>query len=781
MNKIKLTILLICAYSTVFAQLELECNLEVICNSSAVSWMDLTGTAPNVSTFPNDQGYISGFENLATDNLIQDNEFRTYSFQNALFFSGTTGFADYSMLTQGQINLNSGEFFNIDSESKLNIRPNGSNSGTTGQVLKNIDGAVGETDWGNVSFTELSEFSTPTASGQVWGWDGSNYAWLTPTGGGSNDGVISGHTVTGTNTKTSTITRTVGADIIETWTDLTLNESQVDAFVANNGYLTTEVDGSITNEIELPTGGINGQILSTDGAGNYSWVNDQAGSGTDGVIIGFNVTGTTTKNFLISRSNGLSNITGSWIDLDTKLSESEVDAFVANNGYLTDNIYTANGTLPDERTATVTEDFNLVGSTNTADVWFNNLHVQGIGVNEAAFMNDPAFMTYSTTTSGVDYVGYRGSTSALANDNITIVGGENELYLKTPNTYAGTTTVGQVPRLQNSTGLIEYEDFSFNNLDGLPTINVTSTDGTVNGVLNLSTSTLQLQATTGGVGGGGNVADMITNVTTSGNDLVFTGQNGAFSGNVSLSSLSVNWNQLTGIVPNVSIFPNDAGYITTESQNLFRDVSVSSTWIGGVIQQNGTLTASNPTDEVIFAPKDANTSVELVGNQILIGANEKHFANTNLTATGNRVHDFDTNSLIIENATGFNFDMVDIPTNGDSEITMNASNVVIQHNQRVNNITSVMNLSNGSNVSLSIQDNTTSEKSSFTAFVNNLQMSLGIGQELDLNRRPDGFINVSIGGIKDDYTSESAANADVNLLSGSVYQITGSDQLYRKK
>jgi len=36
----------------------------------------------------------------------------------------------------------------------------------------------------------------------------------------------------------------------------------------------TEVDGSITNEIELPTGGNNGQILSTDGSGSYSWVDD---------------------------------------------------------------------------------------------------------------------------------------------------------------------------------------------------------------------------------------------------------------------------------------------------------------------------------------------------------------------------------------------------------------------------------------------------------------------------------------------------------------------------
>lgn len=86
-------------------------------------------------------------------------------------------------------------------------------------------------------------------------------------------------------------------------TDTQLTESEVDAFVANNGYLTTEVDGSITNEIELPTGGSNGQVLQTDGSGNYSWVNQTVDT-----------------------------------DTDTQLSEAQVDTYVANNGYLTSEV-----------------------------------------------------------------------------------------------------------------------------------------------------------------------------------------------------------------------------------------------------------------------------------------------------------------------------------------------------------------------------------------------------------------------------------------------------------
>ncbi len=39
-----------------------------------------------------------------------------------------------------------------------------------------------------------------------------------------------------------------------------------------------DADSDPTNEIELPTGGTNGQVLSTNGSGTYTWVNDNAGT-----------------------------------------------------------------------------------------------------------------------------------------------------------------------------------------------------------------------------------------------------------------------------------------------------------------------------------------------------------------------------------------------------------------------------------------------------------------------------------------------------------------------
>ncbi len=70
-------------------------------------------------------------------------------------------------------------------------------------------------------------------------------------------------------------------------TNTQLSEAEVDAFVENNGYITSpdDADADPTNEIELPAGGSNGQILTTDGSGTYSWTDD-----TDSQTLSFNGT-----------------------------------------------------------------------------------------------------------------------------------------------------------------------------------------------------------------------------------------------------------------------------------------------------------------------------------------------------------------------------------------------------------------------------------------------------------------------------------------------------------
>jgi len=103
-----------------------------------------------------------------------------------------------------------------------------------------------------------------------------------------------------TNILTLTNPATAGnqVDLTPYLDDTTLDEAAVDAFVANNGYLTAEVDGSTTNELQ-------DLDLTTN---------------------------------ILTLSNP--STPGNQIDLtpyldDTTLDEAAVDAFVANNGYLT--------------------------------------------------------------------------------------------------------------------------------------------------------------------------------------------------------------------------------------------------------------------------------------------------------------------------------------------------------------------------------------------------------------------------------------------------------------
>ncbi|MEZ4936753.1 MAG: hypothetical protein R2799_04085 [Crocinitomicaceae bacterium] len=238
-------------------------------------------------------------------------------------------------------------------------------------------------------------------NGDILQTDGAgNYAWVAPAGGVEADPVygaspaasISNTDITNWNNKLDTeldgdptneielpaggsngqVLQTDGSGNY-TWvnqtvdTDTQLNEAAVDAFVANNGYITSpnDADSDPTNEIELPAGGSNGQLLQTDGAGNYSWVSPAAGSEVDPVygaspaagITNTDITNWNNKldteldgdptneielpaggsNGQVLQTDGSGNYTwvNQTVDTDTQLNEAAVDAFVANNGYIT--------------------------------------------------------------------------------------------------------------------------------------------------------------------------------------------------------------------------------------------------------------------------------------------------------------------------------------------------------------------------------------------------------------------------------------------------------------
>ena len=143
---------------------------------------------------------------------------------------------------------------------------------------------------------------------------------------------------------------TIDLSSIDTDTNTQLTEAQVDAFANNNGYLLTEVDGSVTNELQTisKTGST---VTLSDGGGSFTDT-DTNTQLTEAQVDAFadnngylevEIDGSTTNEIQdISLSGSdLSISSGSTIDLssidtdtNTQLTEAQVDAYADNNGYL---------------------------------------------------------------------------------------------------------------------------------------------------------------------------------------------------------------------------------------------------------------------------------------------------------------------------------------------------------------------------------------------------------------------------------------------------------------
>ncbi|MEM6316302.1 MAG: tail fiber domain-containing protein [Bacteroidota bacterium] len=178
---------------------------------------------------------------------------------------------------------------------------------------------VSSTDKGilipRMTSTQRTDISSPatgllvfdTQTGSFWFYDGNDWKDLSGTNDADADstneielptGGMDGQVLkTDDNGNYMWVDQTVDTD-----TNTQLSETEVDDFVSNNGYITSadDADADPTNEIELPTGGTDGQVLKTDGNGNYTWVDQTVDT-----------------------------------DTNTQLSETEVDDFVSNNGYIT--------------------------------------------------------------------------------------------------------------------------------------------------------------------------------------------------------------------------------------------------------------------------------------------------------------------------------------------------------------------------------------------------------------------------------------------------------------
>ncbi len=125
--------------------------------------------------------------------------------------------------------------------------------------------------------------------------------------------------------------------------DTKLSENEVDAYVSNNGYLSSEVDGDVSNEL-LNSAVLNGNNLELTDAGGTKTVDLSIFDNSNMSVEDADADPNNEIQSLSLSNNNLSlSQTSTSIDLspyldDTKLSEDEVDAYVNNNGYLSSEV-----------------------------------------------------------------------------------------------------------------------------------------------------------------------------------------------------------------------------------------------------------------------------------------------------------------------------------------------------------------------------------------------------------------------------------------------------------
>ncbi|SNT07515.1 Chaperone of endosialidase, partial [Ekhidna lutea] len=293
-------------------------------------------------------------------------------------------------------------------------------------------------------------------------------------------------------------------------TDTQLTEAEVDAFVANNGYLTTEADGSTTNEIQ-----------------------DLNLSGNDLTITG-NGAATT-----IDLSAYLDNT-------DTNLTEAEVDAFVANNGYLT--------TEADGSTTNEIQDLNLSG---------NDLTITGNGaattIDLSAYLDDT---DTNLTEAEVD--------TFVANNG----------YLTTE---ADGSTTNEIQDLTFTSGII-----ALSNDPGATTIDLSGYDSNASDDFNGDYNSLLNKPTLGSLAALSTITTAeITNSTINAADINATVAGDGLAGGAG-TSLSVQLNSFSGLE-----ISND----TLRMQDVFASPGTRSIAVTGsiTIDKKGRVTAVNGT------------------------------------------------------------------------------------------------------------------------------------------------------------------------------------------
>ncbi len=245
-------------------------------------------------------------------------------------------------------------------------------------------------------------------------------------------------------------------------TQLQYNDAGSLAGIATVTYDGTKLSlGNVAN-VKL-TGGSNGQVLSTDGTGNLSWITSSGGSGIPGGVdtqVQFNdassfggnagftfnkTTGIFTAPFLSGNGNGLSNIQGANVS-------GAVSYATTANSVAGSNV---SGAVSYATTANSVAGANVSGAVNLANYATTANSVAGANVsgevnfaataNAVAGANVSGAVSYATTANSVAGANVSGAVSYATTANA--VAGANVSGAVSTATTAGTVTTAAQPNI----------------------------------------------------------------------------------------------------------------------------------------------------------------------------------------------------------------------------------------------------------------------------------------------------------------------------------------------
>ena len=427
--------------------------------------------------------------------------------------------------------------------------------------------------------------------------------------------------------------------------DTKLDETAVDAFVANNGYLIQEKDSSVTNEIELPTGGNSGQILSTDGSGTYSWIDSGAGGlvadaindGTTTVAPSQNAVsdGLALKAPLVSPTFTGTPVAPTASDATTNTTQIATTAFVqsVSGGLVADAI--------NDGTTGVAPSQNAV---------FDGLALKA-SIADAIFTGTPTAPTAASGTNTTQIATTAFVQSAAASD----INGLSDALVESGSIYIGSDPSSTTDDATNNTSLGETTLNAITTGDFNVAIGSNALSANTTGQYNAASGTNALYSNTTG-----------SQNTASGSNALYSnttgGSNVAFGNMASYRSTTGNWNTSVGyqaLIDNTTGDHNVALGSNALYANTTADYNVA---IG-----SNALSANTTGSRNVVSGHDAGDLITTGSNNVILGNSADPSANNA------------TNQIVIGyNATG----------TGDNEITLGNSSITTLRAQ-VTSITSL--------------------------------------------------------------------------------------------